>query len=150
MDKKTIETRAKELETVINEIRRRGMGFAKVGGLKNSERHFLWLLFTLAKENGSVKPTDIAKKLGVTMAAVTHQIKALEVLGLIKRTTSDKDKREVYIQITEKGKEKLVTIKKLYWQKLCSVVEYLGEDDCAKFSEIISKFAKYNFNSDTK
>jgi DNA-binding MarR family transcriptional regulator len=143
MDKFKIESRAHELETVINGFRRHGMVFAKIEGLKNSERHFLWLLYTIAQENGQVKPSDIAKRLEVTMAAVTHQIKALEELGLIERTTSLEDRREVLISITPSGKEKITAIKQRYWQKLCSIVEYLGDEDSAKLSELVLKIAKF-------
>ena len=144
MDKEIIEKRAKELDSLIEGMRRKGFNFAKVEGLKNSERRFLWLLSTMSSENLIVKPSDIAKKIGITMAAVTHQINALKELGYVKLESGKEDRREVSIVITPTGKKQVTEIKKHYWKKLYTLVEFLGEDDSANLTRIIEKMSRFH------
>lgn len=49
------------------------------------------------------KLTDLATLCGVSTAAITGQADRLEKAGLAKRHHSDKDRRTVYLSITDKG-----------------------------------------------
>lgn len=142
-----VEQRAKELENVFHQIRRKGMGFQCISDLKNSERHFLWLLASLSKETGYANPSELANRLDVTMAAVSHHINALEAKGYIERSVSEKDRREVLIKITAEGNKKIKNIKDIYWHKMCEIVEYIGDEDSAKLIEIIKKIDKFMITS---
>jgi len=146
MDAKTIETRAKELENVMHKMRRSGLGMQKVGGLKNAERHMLWLLYSSNCNSVKIKSSDLAKKLGVTMSAVTHLINSLVKAGLVTRNANQNDRREAYLELTAAGKAKIASIKQNYWKKLYSLVEYLGDEDSAKFLEIVTRISSFSNN----
>jgi len=144
MNKEQIETRTKELEAAIQLMRRNTQHFGKMGGIKNSERHFLWILYSLSRESGRVNPTDIAKKIGVTMSAITHLINSLETAGLVRRVPDETDRRVVLLELTPAGKLKVEAVKKQYWQKFAKLVEYLGDADSAKIIEIITKISRFD------
>jgi DNA-binding MarR family transcriptional regulator len=48
---------------------------------------------------GSLTPSEIAHKLGVTTSAVTQMLQKYEKLDLIKKTTSKKDKRSIVVSL---------------------------------------------------
>jgi DNA-binding MarR family transcriptional regulator len=141
-----IQERAKTLEATIHAMKRHGLAFKSQSGLKNSERQILWLLNNMSKEAAKVKPSDLAKKLNITSGAVTHQINALEKLGLVTRVINPEDRRESWLEFTPKGKEMIATIKANYWKKLCQLVEYLGAEDSDQLNKIIFKMNQFLSN----
>ncbi|WP_274425705.1 MarR family winged helix-turn-helix transcriptional regulator [Chelativorans sp. YIM 93263] len=56
---------------------------------------------------GRATPKDIAGKAGVGQATATSLVDKLETRGLVNRTRSDKDRRVVWVALTEAGREML-------------------------------------------
>ena len=52
-------------------------------------------------------PADIAQRAGVTRATMTGLLQGLEAEGLVKRTSSDDDKRMFFVELTAKGRRYL-------------------------------------------
>lgn len=64
------------------------------------------LLFYLDQNTeAKVQPGELAEKLGITTARVASILRSLESKGMIKRQVFEEDKRKVFVNITEKGKE---------------------------------------------
>ena len=55
-------------------------------------------------------PADLAQRAGVTRATMTGLLQGLEQEGLIKRTSSNDDKRMFYVELTPKGRRYLDSI----------------------------------------
>src|SRR5699024_9998319 len=55
------------------------------------------------KQNGPTRPTELAKILGLTPPTLTHLSEKLVKKKLAKRISSEKDRRMVYLDITEEG-----------------------------------------------
>ena len=55
------------------------------------------------KINGPTRPSDLAKMLGLTPPTLTHLSEKLVRRGLAKRIASEKDRRMIYLDITEEG-----------------------------------------------
>ncbi|EHJ53302.1 MarR family winged helix-turn-helix transcriptional regulator [Streptococcus macacae] len=55
-------------------------------------------------KNTKVTPSDIAHELLVTLGTVTTSLNKLEKKGYIERTRSRKDRRVVYLDLTQKGR----------------------------------------------
>jgi len=47
---------------------------------------------------------DIVRVNGVTKSTVTHYVDQLEKKGLVRRVRDDRDRRDVYIELTKKGR----------------------------------------------
>lgn len=56
---------------------------------------------------GPCNTTFLARVLGVTLSAITALINRLYKMGLVTRERRDKDRRQVWISITPKGKQVL-------------------------------------------
>lgn len=73
------------------------------------------LEYLLASER--MKPSDLIHFLATTPAAVTTLLDRMEKNGLIERVRDDRDRRIVWIHVTEKGKrecERGVQIREMY------------------------------------
>jgi DNA-binding MarR family transcriptional regulator len=62
------------------------------------------LEFLLARGKEPLKPSDLLEFLETTPAAVTTLLDRMEKNGLIERERDEKDRRIVWIRVTEKGK----------------------------------------------
>lgn len=59
-------------------------------------------------ESQVLSPGQIAKEIGLTQATVTTILDRLEARKLVTRHRSDKDKRRVFVELTEDGVKKVV------------------------------------------
>lgn len=60
-------------------------------------------LMYISKNDGNATQKDIAKKYGISEAAVSVTIKKLETSGYIKKANTTEDARYNYLELTEKG-----------------------------------------------
>lgn len=143
MDKDQITKRAYELENALHALRRTHFAKKDDSGLRFFEQKFLWLLSTL-NNGGPVMPSEAAKKLGVTLSAITHRINSLEEQGYIVRSPSPDDRRVVFITLSDKGTEMLQATRKSYLEKMYGLVEYLGDKDSSALIALLTKISDYN------
>ena len=73
--------------------------------------------------------SDIAKRLGVTVGTLTTNMNGLEKKDYITRTRSDKDKRVVYITLTERGRKAFFHHHDFHKNMIKSVVVGLTDDE---------------------
>ena len=73
--------------------------------------------------------SDIAKRLGVTVGTLTTNMNGLDKKGYITRRRSDKDKRVVYITLTERGKKAFFHHRDFHKNMIKSVVVGLDDDE---------------------
>jgi DNA-binding MarR family transcriptional regulator len=90
-----------------------------------------------------IRPSEAAKKLDVTVAAITHRLNSLEKEGYIVRTSSPTDRRVVFISLSEKGAETVSILKKNHKQSIYGLVEHLGNEDSANFIDLLGKISNY-------
>ena len=76
------------------------------------------LLCSLSKPE-QLSSGEIADLLGLTTSNTSKVIKSAECKGLIKRIMGEKDKRQMYFSLTDKGKECLLSIN-------CNSIEMSG------------------------
>jgi len=55
-------------------------------------------------EDGSMGVVDVARALGVTPAIVTRQVQELEAEGLVRRSSSSRDRRRSLLHLTARGR----------------------------------------------
>jgi len=68
------------------------------------------LLCTL-NEHGAITQSEIAGRMGLSASNTSKVIKTVEELGLISRTLSKTDLRQMYFSLNDKGLEQLESIK---------------------------------------
>lgn len=73
--------------------------------------------------------SDIAKRLGVTVGTLTTNMNGLEKKGYIVRERSDKDKRVVYVTLTERGRKAFFHHRDFHKNMIKSVVVGLDDDE---------------------
>ncbi len=145
MDREKTAILSRELENALHSlqvVRRTKFSLDKCGELKRAEK---WLLMhlALASEGRPMTPSQIADKLGITLAAVTHKINSLEEQGYITRVSSTQDRRNVHIGLSAKGKSVLEKMKKHYDRKIRGLVECIGEKDAQTLVRLVTKISDY-------
>jgi len=131
-----------ELQNAIGRLKRAIALKLDHSGLRGAEKHILFLICKL-KNGQPVSISEIAAKIGVTLAAVTHQITALENQGLIKRLSAAGDKRVVLIVLNKKGKAQVVKLKREFAKKIHILAEFLGKMDTQNLIHLIEKMEKF-------
>ena len=64
-----------------------------------------WRLLHLMQENGVCSPSTLAKTSNVDPAAVTRILRDFERDGVISRTASANDRRQVHVELTRSGRK---------------------------------------------
>lgn len=103
------------------------------------------MLFMVSKINDGkpVTTSELAHKLGVTLAAVTHRINALEEAGLVLRSAHETDRRIFYISISNKGQKLIDEMEAEVNDRISKLAHYLGSDDTKTLIRIIKKLSDF-------
>lgn len=116
----------------------------EIDGITHGE---IGLLFCMKKgfkdEKDGIKVSQLSRKMKVAAPTVTQQINALESRGFVKRTMDLNDRRVVRVQLTEKGEAVLEKARASFRKFIYGFVDYIGEDDSAKFIELLTKLFDY-------
>lgn len=110
--------------------------------LKHAEKQLIFMLSAMYNRE-PVRPSEIAKKMGVTLPAVSHHINALEKEGYIERLPDITDKRVLLISLSEKGKALDDEMREKFFRNIYNLVEYLGEDDSKELIRIMKKVVEW-------
>lgn len=73
--------------------------------------------------------SQIARRLGVTVGTLTTNMNGLDRKGYIKRERSEKDKRVVYILLTEKGRKAFYHHRDFHKKMIKAIVKDLNEEE---------------------
>ena len=65
------------------------------------------LLLQVLDQHGETTAGQIAAHMGITQATTTSLLHKLEARGLVRRQRGDIDRRQVWLSLTEEGREKL-------------------------------------------
>jgi DNA-binding MarR family transcriptional regulator len=131
-----------ELQNVISQLCKANLIKHNHSQLKGAEKQVLFLICEL-KNGQPATISEIANKIGVTLAAITHQINTLEKQGLIKRISDKADRRIVLVELTGKGHAQMVKLKKEFAKKILVLTQFLGEDDTKDLVRLIKKMADF-------
>ena len=87
--------------------------------------------------------SDIAKRLGVTVGTLTTNMNGLEKKGYIVRERSSKDKRVVYITLTERGRKAFFHHRDFHKDMIKSAVMGLTVDEKRLLYKCLVKLDDY-------
>jgi len=75
---------------------------ARAAGVEPQHHHLLLAMRGAGRKNGS-RIADLAERLQIRHHSAVELVSRLEEKGLIQRSRSAEDRREVYVQLTERG-----------------------------------------------
>lgn len=92
----------------------------------------------LSEEDGCVQK-DIAKRCAIEPASVTSLLNKMEKDGLIIRKTLHNNRRNLYVYLTDLGKEKAEHVKEVFSQVECYALDGLSEEEKELLLELLHK-----------
>jgi DNA-binding MarR family transcriptional regulator len=111
-----------------------------------SEGRFYVLAYLTMEEiegNTEVRPSDIAKNIGVTRATITGLLDGLERSGTVQRRQPSRDRRTQIVSLTAKGHEALSDITKLLGKDISPLYDVLSGAEFQGLMESFSKIEDY-------
>lgn len=106
-------------------------------GLLPSYLKLIDLIYHISKQ-GKVKVSDLSTHMNQTMPSITRSLKAMEEMKLVKKENSSKDKRIVYISLTDKGNNIYQKYVKTYYSKLSKRLSIYKDSDLDKMIQTIN------------
>lgn len=82
---------------------------------------------------------EIIKPIEMSMSAASKKISILEKKGLIERRNSTEDRRNVYITLTEKGKEICEREREKKREWMVEMIKRMGTDNTEKLIELLNR-----------
>jgi DNA-binding MarR family transcriptional regulator len=110
----------------------------KASGLTGPQ---LWAIKMIA-DSGSIRVSDLSRKMYLHPATVIGILDRLACLGLIKRTRSRKDRRVVHVSLTKAGKEVVERSPEVAQGMIVSGLEALSVQGLGKISDGMKKMVK--------
>lgn len=100
-----------------------------------SQSHLVFML----EQRGKLRMSELAELLQLTAGAVTSASDKLIDHGYVIRIRDEKDRRVVYLDITEKGHETMKALRMKGRQKMKIVFAHLTEQDLEKFIDVFEQ-----------
>jgi len=128
----------KQIFDIIARLKKAGIhGGSCDNDLRPSEEMFLVKIDIMGRD--SVKVNDLVNQLKLAPSTISTMLKTLEELEYIDREKNLDNGREVIVYITPKGKTRLEKAKQNHFDKVRSLIVFLGEKDARKLVEILNK-----------
>lgn len=90
-----------------------------------------------------LKPSQISAMMGLGQPTITPLLRSLEEKGLIARRSGTKDRREVYISLTEMTYAKMATQRTKTAEMFQGLMDYLGEAQGEALMELMERVCDY-------
>ncbi|MGN0153374.1 MAG: MarR family winged helix-turn-helix transcriptional regulator [Lachnospiraceae bacterium] len=114
--------------------------FRKHGSLANVEFFILMGISVLSEEKDEgITLGDIIRETDMSMSAASKKITILEKKGLLKRHISNKDRRNVYVTLTEQGKAICEEEKEKKHEWIEEVIKRMGVEDVAQMVCLVNR-----------
>ncbi len=85
---------------------------------------------------------ELAAKFGMTPSAATQLVNGLVKEGLLKRTDDVEDRRKTRVELTEKGKDRMVSIKKKRYEVLEQIFQPFSNQELVQLDSLLEKIVK--------
>lgn len=105
------------------------------GELTKTQFGVLEALFHL----GTLHQNEVGKKLLTSKSNVVSVIDKLEAQGLVKRQRSEEDRRYIYIDLTEKGRNCIQDLLPAHVAAIVETMSYLNADEQEEFASLCRK-----------
>ncbi|MYS19868.1 DNA-binding transcriptional regulator, MarR family [Streptomyces sp. DvalAA-14] len=110
-------------------------------GLSNSEWEVLKALVVVGRPY-RLGPGDLAKRLGLTPAAMTHRIDRMVAEGLVTRDRDEANRVRVIVELTDEGREKWLATMRMAAAFEDQLLQDLTSVECAALGEILTRLLR--------
>ena len=111
------------------------------GGACHSEITLMFTALDYAVDNGeNITVAEAARRLGVSMPAVSRSLKALSEKGFIKRDFDEKDRRSVRIVVPRDGEEKIRGFLRCVFATLDKALAVFSDGELAQMIDLQDRF----------
>lgn len=97
------------------------------------------VLSALRRAGGGLRPSQLSREMLSSGAATTKRLARLEKDGLITRNTSARDRREVDVRLTERGREVIDRVFPAQLEHERALLEPLSAEERARLGELLAK-----------
>ena len=94
---------------------------------------------SLAKQNGTVRVSDISEMLDVTRPGITKVLSDLDGMGYVTKTRDATDSRVVYVSLTERGWRLYKATVADYHQQLSKSLAEISDEDVQLVCDVIHR-----------
>lgn len=94
--------------------------------------------------------SELADYLGITLSGVTQLVEKLVKMNMVIRERSEKDRRVVYIRITEEGKKILVKLNENRIKAFSDYFSVLTEEEMKLHFKVLEKVTSHALREDEK
>ena len=114
-------------------------------GVKNAEEVLRGEVPVLChiRESKQITPTELAHTFSLSTARIATILNRLENKNFIVRIHDNKDRRKVYIHLTDEGRQKAEQKAKELYERMQRFLQVMGDKDAAEYVRLTKKVAEY-------
>lgn len=135
-----------EIFSIFNRFRRLkissilpGVSSVEMGTLKTIEHCRKEKEMDIKAADAKVTVSEVVRYMRVAAPAVSRTLRSLEEKNYVERMVCEGDRRNVYVRVTEEGKEILNECNRILSELLKSVTEKMGEEDMNRLVGYLNK-----------
>ena len=110
---------------------------AKIAYASTGENGVLYRLYI--SETGEALAGDLARGMGLTSGRIANILKQLESKNYVVRSSGEKDRRKVYVALTEEGRTHIEDVYQGNLRDIETYLEKLGEEDAKEYIRILGR-----------
>jgi DNA-binding MarR family transcriptional regulator len=110
-------------------------------GISNAEWEVLKAL-VLSGAPYRMGPSDLAKRLGLTPAAMTHRIDRMVTEGLVTRARDESNRVRVIVELTDEGREKWLEAMRLATVFEEDLLQDLSQDERGRLGDVLTRLLR--------
>jgi DNA-binding MarR family transcriptional regulator len=103
--------------------------------------HSAHLVLYMLRCNGALRLSDLAAKMELDASTASRHVRALEQVGLIRRSADPDDRRAFRVELTEDGEREWLTSSKRRMELLSQAMDGWDESDIETFAKLMTRFA---------
>jgi DNA-binding MarR family transcriptional regulator len=103
--------------------------------------HSAHLVLYMLRCNGALRLSDLAAKMELDASTASRHVRALEQVGLIRRSADPDDGRAFRVELTEDGEREWYTSSKRRMELLSQAMDGWDDSDIETFAKLMTRFA---------
>jgi DNA-binding MarR family transcriptional regulator len=103
--------------------------------------HSAHLVLYMLRCNGALRLSDLAAKMELDASTASRHVRALEQVGLIRRSADPDDGRAFRVELTEEGEREWHTSSKRRMELLSQAMDGWDDSDIETFAKLMTRFA---------
>ena len=109
--------------------------------INDSLRGEHFVMTFIAHHGGSVIPSEISNKMGISTARIAAALNGLESKGLVTRSIDKSDRRRILVELTTAGQAHVAEHEKMISNMMVRTLQGIGEEDAIELLRILKKIS---------